>query len=569
MPSNFDQPEDDNRIPSVISSEDGASELYLIDRSYNEIARGVGELHLDLTPGPYKVRQRIGDTEQITSFTVDEGSDNCRVEMTRLDYASPVPVKGTNTYQDLWSIETAVPFSKKPGLRIVIRDPDGTVTADEKAFEHLRYEVGRLRIETLPGKTVLKLAETQRLDTNKLLFFADIDLEPGYYVLVQEAAEDQQLCLPLFVHKDWWPEIFMLSLRDKDAENAPLGIQLDNASITFRHAGAQQPADDIARGRLEAARKALGRGRTISGWSTLNDPVQKTAEPQNPMLALIDAHLLVVKSTPENIATITTLIQSTTAALGPELFPDVLALQIALYYAAAKCERKAKRNADGSTKESKTVLKDPPLPPDLAHAKLSGPPLLHRSWHYLLRGYRSTKTLSDAMPFQFTAEPTSGWFIWSEQVGSRNETCWNVSNKQGVPASPVRSQMVEAAKQVLQTLASSEEAHTWLTKLQKAIAENSTNSNALSDPLVQKLATSLGMLADPVLRKIMNSDELVKNVLHSQGLTDERLESTLQKFVKALDENKLLTGLVVVGVSSLAIKLIKLFMSSSDDKRET
>jgi hypothetical protein len=564
MPSTFDKFGDDNPRRSVITSGDGASEMYLIDRTYNEIARGVGELNLDLIPGPYKVRQRIGDTEQITSFTVDAGSNDFNVITEPLAYLSPVPVKGTSTYQDLSGTGADAPSSSKPGLRIIIRDPGGTATSDGKAFEHLMCEVGRLRIETLQGTIVLRLSETQGSGTGELMCFANVALEPGYYVLVQDAAEGRQLCLPLYVHKDWWPELYLLSLRDMNAENAPLGIQLANASVTFRAAGAQHPAGDIALGRLEAARKALGRGRAIGGWSSLPDPSKASTELQNPMLALLDAHLLMPGSTPENIAAVEELIKSTATALGSQ-FPDVLALKIALYYADAERKRKAKRNKGADAKGHGSVLADPPLPKELTDTKLLGPPLLRRSWNYLLRGYRSTDSISGAMPFPFMVEPSNGWFIWSEQVGSRSESRWDV-NKQGVTDLTAQRQLFDIAKQVLLKLTTSKDAQVWFNKLQQAITkENSTSSRAFSDPLVQKLASGLLLLADPILQKMVDSVEMVTNVLRSQGLTDNQLESGIRKFAKALVDSGLAEGLAVILGSSLTMKAISLLIISSDD----
>ena len=67
-----------------ISTEDGASELLLLNSAYNMVGQGVGSLEVAVPPGEYHLRQRIGDTENLERIEVGYQEGPTSLELKRL-----------------------------------------------------------------------------------------------------------------------------------------------------------------------------------------------------------------------------------------------------------------------------------------------------------------------------------------------------------------------------------------------------------------------------------------------------------------------------------------------------
>jgi hypothetical protein len=86
--------------PVFVNAADGCSELYLVDDKYAVVASGVGHLSAQVSPGLYKVRQRIGDNEMSQVVDVPESGDPVYVALPALSFASPIPLQGTSTSRE-------------------------------------------------------------------------------------------------------------------------------------------------------------------------------------------------------------------------------------------------------------------------------------------------------------------------------------------------------------------------------------------------------------------------------------------------------------------------------------
>jgi len=129
------------KVATTVSAPNGASELYLIDRSFNEVARGVGKLEIPVVPGLYRVRERVGDTESVSEVLTVAVDANANFIMDGVAYESALPLPGTATYQKMPSQQQ--PQRTGPGVRIVVRDPNGCKRDSGIAESCLMKEVER------------------------------------------------------------------------------------------------------------------------------------------------------------------------------------------------------------------------------------------------------------------------------------------------------------------------------------------------------------------------------------------------------------------------------------------
>ena len=536
MTSAFDMFEDPT-IATTVSAANGASELYLIDRSFNEVSRGVGRLELDLVPGPYRVRERIGDSEAVSGvFEVgfDKQSD---FTVHGVSYETPLPIAGTATYQEM-------PRLGRPrggsGIRVVVRDPATRDDMDAGARDVcMMREVARLRIETLTCDPAATLTEGEVLASDNGLFAVDVDLGPGSYVLVQECAGGRQCCLPLYVMPDWNPAVYLLMPCQAASGAEGAGLRLAEASLFYAARDAADPPGDIELARLEAARHALSRRRAIGGWALLPQaPGQAGA---NPLMSLIDAYLLLPRAPGNAGADTAALIDRAAEAFGND-FPDVRAARLAHAQAggtATAAARDAVQQAKGFTAQP-----------------LYGPPILARSWHHLLDAYNERQDAAPVLPFEFSVEPSESWFVWSEQTGARRPG----RGRSGLGAlleKATNPELLKLARDVFERVARSDESADWVRKVQALAAEQAGRADSVfRDPAMQRIVAALAMVSDPILQKAFGQKELIEHAWASLKVPNDVLNATLRKLIGVLAEHKLLAGLsLVIGVGTLAAAL--------------
>lgn len=539
----------DPTIRATVSARNGASELYLIDRSFNEVARGVGRLELDLVPGPYRVRERVGDTETVSEvFEVGTGK-RCDFTVHGVAYESPLPIAGTATYQDLPPLERR----RGSGIRIVVRDPRAADPPEPGGDDGaLMKEVGRLRVETLVSEPVARLAQGRILACGNGVFAVDLDVGPGSYALVQDCAGSRQCCMVLYVMPEWNPALYLLVPRPAGPGMESAGLRLADAALCYTARDARDPPGDIELARLEAARHALSRGRPIGGWARLPDAQGKPAF--NPLLALIDAYLLLPRPPVDKGGDIVALIDEAAAAFGDD-FPDVQAVRIARRQVPG--ERAGGNAASGEEKPAGQ-------PDGLMDDSLIGPPILNRSWRHLLGAYDDRKG-GPILPFEFSVEPSESWFVWSESTGAR-APARNGSPRDGMLGKATSAELLQLAREVFERVARSDESADWVRKVQQLAAEQVHRADSVfRDPAMQRIVAALAMVSDPILQKAFGQEELVRRAWASLKVPTEVLNATLRKLAGALAENKLLAGLsMVIGMAALA-KVVLWLRSPGDD----
>ncbi len=546
-----------------ISSDDGASELSLVNAAYNVVGQGIGELNLALTPGMYQLRQSIGGAEAILDIEVpselssfgEAAAPHIAVKLDALKFASPAPIVGSTTFRevplDIWKKPN--PLVGKPGLRLVVRDPGlqgPNEPLSKEAAAHLQAEMSRLSLETMDGERLFHFgdfAQSKEID-NTALVLIDVELSPGHYVLVQSEVGAngtvgiRQRCLPVIVHPDFAPRVYLLSLLDRESQQ-PVEVNLDKASIMYwpTALGTSPTQPDLTR--LEAARKALARGQAIGEyWAATrlspNEPIQA------PMLALLDCYLLLSSAPkPRPIQQSTSApdnrrpeVQEAINAAGStfgEDFPDVVAIRCSI----------ANKGIDVS--DEQRAFED-----TLKAIKLSGPPLLANSWRKLLEPGSTNAELSRVMPFEFVPEATGTWFTWTEEVGARRK---GAQNDWGGAIGKAVTQAVgehagaalNAAAKGLATLMKDEVVNDLVSKLCVLAAQQEKLLPVERlDPLVVQVINGLGTMQNKLLLDAFGAEELAKKVLLGLRIPSDRLPHLLKSLTSTLEENGLLQGTV-------------------------
>lgn len=519
----------------TITTEDGASELLLLNGAYNQVGQGIGSLSVDVAPGAYHVRQRIGDTEFIEQ--IDIGADDGPKTLTfkPLDFPSPAPIIGTSTFPKVNAEDWKKPAALvgRTGIRVAIRTPgEMSSPSSISMLKHLRAETERLRIETMDGHLVCDFkdsSESANLEESAL-FIRDLAVQPGHYVLVQSIDGERQQCLSLIVHPHWSPRIYLICQRNQEVKdsNSYLPVSLDDASIIYWSSESPKSPSQPDLIRLEAARQALASDRSFGGFT--GGGVEK-AVVREPMLLLLDAYLLLKDMRLSEAPQVLTVINAAAGALSEE-FPDVIALRYGFWTALRTKER------------SQGV---PSLEPPKNPGPLSGPPLLAHSWRLLLNCAKTNAELSAIMPSEFFPKASRTWFVWSEKKGARGN---NVRAHLGLPSAVQDVQAPEEddialriAQVALVALMETGAVQGWVGQLVKVARRHSGSPGFETlDPILIQLIDGLSAIQNPLLQTAYGREELARRLLLSLSLPTDRLKDLLNMLTTAITKEGLMRG---------------------------
>jgi len=389
-----------SQVNVVIESSAYASELYVVNRAYALVAKGVGRLAIELEPGRYKIRQRIGYSEHVQDLDVSAGRETCNVKLPRLEFPSPIPLRGTS----LVSVPPGPrPFSYGSGtFRFVLRTPviEDSLSSGAQV-ERMHAEMRRLRLESFDGKLSVPFNEASVSgDPSGALIFSS-EQPPGMYVVVQEREGDRQVCMPILVREGRTTVVFSLALSD---EGEPVPVELGHAAMAMIRDEDLTGKYEESLLRMEAARKAIAAGRHVYGWS---DAVP-LGQPENVLLDLMDVYLGWQCLNPR----IADHGEPLPEGERPLLHVDRAALLARLKRACAVLGRKsadvvALAHALSFDRSEIEVL------------PLDAPPLLKRSWDRLLSFEEGNAQAGSVMVFPYQVESSSTWFLWSEEPGAR------------------------------------------------------------------------------------------------------------------------------------------------------
>lgn len=471
------------KVPTTFDTEDGAADLFLVDKTYALIAQGVGRLVVDLAPGEYQIRQRVGDTESVHEFQV-VAEQSATFSLPRLEFATPIPLPNSTLAKDA-GLEHFVLEAPSGNFRLLLWSPvSGPVSAGV-----LGSALENLSLESFDGQQ--RIALTAEIDNHSV--WVSLDLQPGSYVLVQQVAPGRQRCLPLRIVPGYVTSLYLLLLLDHSGREIPLELQ--HAAIALLPSSMRGDEVIGPLRRLEAARKALASGRLISGRSVWT----KADNVENPLLVLIDGHVA--------------------GDLAP--FKGVL----------------------GDAELMASDIARVKLQADM----LTDPPLLRRSWSRLLQMPFGNAALLALFPFDFEVENSNVWFIWREAPGARairarampaevrklvpgllgsltglavSYSRLRLSGKHpatvgGEPDAPTYEDLVQLFTGLI-------ESPTTRKLLRKTYRTLENQGGSQKEPSVQRMLSALEPMTDRTLLKAMGAEELVRSALGSLELPKER-----------------------------------------------
>jgi hypothetical protein len=263
--------------------DDPLAEVFVIDHAFGLVARAVGSgLSVDLEPGVYKVKARLGETttERVVTLIDDDNT----VDLSALDVPSPAPSSGTSQTHEAHmqaAFDTArrAPIAVGDGAEIVIM---------ARRFSHpgSRYvpdaeRPARLSLRGAGGELLADLDRDGdgRLDLVDTALGTRVAVDPGTYTLHWAGREGIEVEQSVHAVAGWQTQVFVLTEVPHDGRH--------RATILMSR-DVYEPSADARL--VEAARCALADERKVAS----EDNTRTFAASDDPMLALYGAHLMLV-----------------------------------------------------------------------------------------------------------------------------------------------------------------------------------------------------------------------------------------------------------------------------------
>ncbi len=390
---------------------DQTSEVIVVDSDFRVLARGIQGVQLQVPPGIYRAKLRVGDQQSDKLFSVEANEpDNHKiVQLDALEFSSPIPLQKTSTSREFHqgaicnaTAAGAATAQLGQGAEIVVflRDPSLVYfELKPEQTETYRKNFDGFVLSKLDGSDAHPLEAIGQLDATHGYLIAGATVAPGTYILSRVSSEHERLCLPLVVPAGWSLQVFVTMAPAGDSAIARLAdfdgaaMVLDRPNVTF---SPDRPDLRV----LEVARQALARGRNVVDDYSLAELL--SGKYQNPMMGLLAAHLLLLAKTPD-LTLAEKVITNTGNLIGAD-YPDLLVLSWKLTQL---------RGAD-------TVNPTNPAAAQSLIDAMKAPPMLQLSWHYFMEAYRSLggKAVLDARLSKMASQllSSSVWVLWLESA---------------------------------------------------------------------------------------------------------------------------------------------------------
>ncbi len=406
------------RLPLRILATDEGTEIFLVDASFQRLASAVGELRAEVEPGIYKARFRSGDTmaDQLVEVPPElpPGQSEILVRGEPLRFASALPLPDTRTsheyHQAAWNHAWDPPdLFQGSGSLLFVLARDARKRPGERS-SHVPWQ--GLTLCDLDGRVLLDFAEAPRRDADLAYASANIQLDPGTYVLRVDTELNGILEMPVITRPDWQTQVALssrsISRRAPAFREGP-GVgrsrsvrraDLAGATVLMGRPGYRSDPSGQQDRLTELARLGL-----IQGRATLRAEDLRTmlwAKFENPMLGIYGAHLM-LQGNERDMGLLHEVVGNLESMLGDH--PDVAALRLAL----------ARR--DG--------LAAPSGP------RFATPPMLVRGWQLVVDASLDQPDLVPAESFAARVATnllsSNPWLIW------RRTPALSQTLRQGVP----------------------------------------------------------------------------------------------------------------------------------------
>ena len=321
-PPIFDQPIDTNPgsggvpgdapkplVKVALVATDPGAHIQVFSKEIIDRSTGTGLLNLQLPPGLYTVRHRVGDAASDVQFSVSGEEERVDLNLNELAFSSPIPLEGTSTHHE-YHHDPAIQLENSAATRAArsgYPDSVGTLLVFARDSAHVYGTVWPMAQEAQSGLRIRRL-DKETGDPVDVLCEISVDETGGFStVLVNDLPEGTYLVgarrrekknwywieIPVTVTSSWLrTEVYLDCVDDDDTGRR---FDIDAAAILVVSGTAGSMLDRPATRTTEIARLGLFEGRI----STTPDALQSPEIDSEPMLALYSAYALTFASKPD------------------------------------------------------------------------------------------------------------------------------------------------------------------------------------------------------------------------------------------------------------------------------
>jgi hypothetical protein len=360
------------------------AEVFLIDHQFALKERSIGDLNVEVEPGVYNVKARLGDAtvEQLVVLNKDQELD-LRGELAP---AASAPIEGALPTQ-----ESAVP-AKRIGKGAEVFLSTRSEKGQSQPVELSLHRANGRRIEDLKGSRPPLTGRTLAVD-------------PGSYFLRWKDSTGIPAEQSVQAVRGWQTQVFMLDEAGSRSEPGRHHVSVQMCRRAF------DPANDMLR-RTEEARAALAEERKVASTKVNRALFAKS---DNPILGLFGAHLMLLAQDAKTKAAREKRRGDTKRVRAPVGFDQ------SLFDTAVGNLRRLLGAGNPDVVALSTKTSAPPK-----HLKpLSAPPMLWRSWLLLVEASNDRHDLVPLAVCRQVAKllPVRPFLVWSP-VNKRAADRW-------------------------------------------------------------------------------------------------------------------------------------------------
>jgi hypothetical protein len=377
--STSSQPASTETVHLDVSSDDRASEIFVINSRLALAARGIGSMGADLEPGIYKVKVRTGPTTREQTVVLQDANTPVRVEVGSLSFHSPAPIPTT----DLDNPELRAAAAREAGRVHVAHGHGASIFV--YASDTASHPISGLSLLNARGTPVANLDRHAASGGHADLSWAacTVAVDPGLYRFSLAVDKHTRLEQTIVASPGWQTQVFLrrrpygtrAKHRLPNLSGAAVFVQRDGVCDLTRP---DVRLTELGRLGLRAERRVLL-------------PELIAGQLDSPMLGIYAGHLLLLEDQPD-LNQLRGLVDALRTLVG-DGHPDVEALALAAQ--------------PGATPQIEFRI----------------PPMLRRSWALIVNataahpGLVPSDSLAAAVALRTWAEEP--WLLWTRYTTER------------------------------------------------------------------------------------------------------------------------------------------------------
>jgi regulator of protease activity HflC (stomatin/prohibitin superfamily) len=277
-----------------IRAPEQTTEIFLIDGRFRRLASGLGELHVDVPPGLYKVRFRSGAQQRDALIEAVASRSPLLVSTDPLGFASAAPIAETSTsrgyHREAAAREsTRIHLHQGRGSQLFVFARDLLDQSDEPPWTGIS-------LHEIDGTPITGL-EQGVCNMGQSYAALNVELDPGTYRLRVDTEPLGSYELFLVTRPGWQTQAFVNAADFQAGDVSLRRAALKTAAVFMARSGLGfHPAAEEVR-LAELARQGLAGGRNVLRGSDLNALLRGKFE--NPILGIYGAHLLLQAGRPD------------------------------------------------------------------------------------------------------------------------------------------------------------------------------------------------------------------------------------------------------------------------------